>query len=311
MKTYFVKRVLMSLPVAAGVLVLVFLLMHMVPGDPVEVMLGESAAPADREALRESLHLDEPLVTQFGLFMKELFTGGLESIFYHRPVLDVISGRLGNTVVLALSALIVSLLVSIPLGVAAAVRRGGAVDAGAMGFSLVGVSMPTFWLGPMLILVFSIKLGWLPVSGKGGLAHLVLPSLTLGFGMAAIVSRMVRGSLLDILGREYLRVARAKGLSERVVIAKHALRNALIPTITIVGLQAGALLSGAIITETIFAWPGVGRLLIDAINTRDFPLVQGAVIVIALSYVLVNLVTDLLYAVADPRVRFEGKTDAG
>jgi ABC-type dipeptide/oligopeptide/nickel transport system permease component len=180
-----------------------------------------------------------------------------------------------------------------------------------MGFSLIGVSMPSFWLGPMLILLFSIKLGWLPVSGKGTLSHLVLPAVTLGFGMAAIVSRMIRGSLLEVMGEEYLKLARAKGLPERTVILRHALRNALIPTITIVGLQAGALFSGAIITETIFAWPGVGRLLIDAIHARDFPLVQGAVIVIALSYVLVNLFTDLLYAAADPRVRFTGEQSGG
>ncbi len=304
MRDYILRRVALSIPVAFGVLVLVFLLMHVMPGDPVEVMLGESAAPADREALRSALHLDEPLVTQFGLFMRDLFTGRLESIFYRRPVSEEILARLPATAELALAALAISLAVSIPLGVAAAVRRGTAVDAGAMGFSLVGVSMPTFWLGPMLILVFSIGLGWTPVSGRDGALHLALPALTLGLGMAAIVSRMTRGSLIDVMGREYLRTARAKGLSEKVVVGRHALANALIPVISIVGLQAGALFSGAIITETIFAWPGIGRLLIDAINSRDFPLVQGTVIFIALSYVLVNLATDILYAVADPRVRY-------
>lgn len=304
MTKYFIKRIALSIPVAAGVLVMVFLLMHLVPGDPVEVMLGERAVEADREALRASLHLDEPLHVQFGLFLRDLFTGKLESVFYHRPVMEELTTRLWATIELALAALLISLMVSIPLGIIAAVRKGSAVDAGAMGFSLLGVSMPSFWLGPMLILLFSIKLGWLPVSGRGGLSHLVLPALTLGLGMAAIVSRMVRGSLLDVMGEEYLRVARAKGLPERRVILLHALRNALIPVITVVGLQTGALFSGAIITETIFAWPGIGRLLIDSIHTRDFPLVQGAVIMIALSYVVVNLMTDLLYAIADPRVRF-------
>lgn len=306
MRTYLIKRILLSLPVAAGVLVLVFLLMHLAPGDPVEVMLGENAAPADREALRAALHLDEPLVAQFGFFVRDLALGELESIFYHRPVIEEVATRLWATIELAAAALLISLSISFPLGVIAAVKKGRAADALAMGFSLLGVSMPTFWLGPMLILVLSIKLGWLPVSGRGGLSHLVLPAVTLGTGMAAIVSRMLRGSLIEVMNQEYLRVARAKGLSERTVVLKHALRNALIPAITVVGLQAGALLSGAIITETIFAWPGIGRLLIDSIHTRDFPLVQGTVIVIALSYVIINLVTDLVYAAADPRVRLEG-----
>jgi len=295
------------LPVAAGVLVLVFVLIHLVPGDPVEAMLGESAAAADRAALREALHLDEPLAAQFFLFMRDLFTGRLESIFYQRAVMKEVLVRLAATIELAVAALAVSLLISIPLGIIAAVRRGTAIDAGAMGFSLLGMSLPTFWLGPMLVLVFSIKLGCLPVSGRGTPAHLVLPALTLGTGMAAIVSRMLRGSLVEAINEAYVVTARSKGLPERTVIVKHAMRNALIPAITVVGLQAGALLSGAIITETIFAWPGVGRLLIDAIRTRDFPLVQGTVIVIALSYVLINLVTDLLYAAADPRVRLSGE----
>jgi ABC-type dipeptide/oligopeptide/nickel transport system permease component len=287
MRSYLGRRLLLSVPVVIGVLVLVFALMHLAPGDPVEAMLGESAAAADRSALRA-----------------DLFRGRLESVFYHRPVLGEVQTRLWATAQLALAALGISLLVAVPLGILAAARRGGALDAGAMGFSLLGVSMPSFWLGPMLILLFSIKLGWLPVSGSGGLAHLLLPALTLGLGMAAIVSRMIRGTLLDTLPQPYVRTARAKGAAERTVILRHALMNALIPAITIVGLQAGALLSGAIITETIFAWPGIGRLLIDAINARDYPLAQGAVLAIALCYVAVNLVTDLAYAAADPRVRY-------
>ena len=304
MRGYLLKRLGLSVPVVFGVLVLVFMLMHFAPGDPVEVMLGESAAPADREALRSALHLDEPLPEQFYHFLRDLFTGRLESIFYHRPVIGEVLGRLAATAQLAAAALVISLLFAVPLGVLAAWRRGGALDASAMGFSLLGVSMPSFWLGPMFILLFSIKLGWLPVSGRGGLAHLVLPALTLGLGMAAIVSRMVRGSLLEVLPEPYVRTARAKGATERRALLKHALANALIPAITVIGLQAGALLSGAIITETIFAWPGIGRLLIDAINARDYPLAQGAVIVIALTYVAINLATDLVYAAVDPRVRF-------
>ena len=306
MRTYLFKRLLLSLPVAAGVLVLVFLLLHLVPGDPVEAMLSESASAVDRERLREALHLNDPLPEQFGRFVADLATGRLESITTRQPVLPEVWAKLRATALLALCALAVSLSVALPLGVVAAVRRGSGLDAAAMGFSLLGAALPSFWLGPMLALVFSIQLGWLPVSGAGGPAHLVLPSLTLGLGMAAIVSRMVRGTLLDVLQEDYLRAARAKGLAERTVILRHALRNTLIPTITIVGLQAGALLSGAIITETIFAWPGIGRLLIDAIKARDYPKVQAAVLAIALCYVAVNLVTDLAYALADPRVRFAG-----
>lgn len=300
------QRVLLTLAAAFGVLVLVFLLLHLTPGDPVEVMLGENAAAADRAALRHELHLDEPLLTQFGLFLSDFFQGKLNSLYYHRPVMAEVKDRFLATAELAAAALFLSLIFAVPLGILAAVKKGGGVDAAAMGFSLVGVSLPSFWLGPMLILFFSIKLQWLPVSGRGGLAHLCLPALTLGLGMAAMVSRMVRGSLLDVMRAEYLRVARAKGLPERRVVLRHALRNALIPVITVIGLQAGALLSGAIITETIFAWPGLGRLVIDGIRARDFPLVQGTVIVIALTYVLINLITDLLYAVADPRIRFGG-----
>ncbi len=307
---YFIKRILLSLPVAFGVLVLVFLLIHLAPGDPVDVMLGDQASSADREQLRNDLHLNDPLLLQFGIFMRELFTGELKSLFSGKPVMESVFSRLWATVQLALAALAVSLAISIPMGVVAAIKRGTGVDHAAMGFSLLGVSMPTFWLGPMLILVFSIKLGWTPVSGQAGISHIILPALTLGAGMAAIVSRMIRSSLLEAMDEDFIRTARAKGLSEWAVVTRHGLRNALIPVITVVGLQAGALLSGAIITETIFVWPGIGRLLIEAINSRDFPLVQGAVLVIAMSYVIINLITDLLYAAFDPRVRLSGTGNA-
>lgn len=308
MKVYLLKRIALVIPVALGALVLVFFLLHLAPGDPVEIMLGESAALQDRERLRAELHLDQPLSRQFYFFVRDLGSGRLRSISYNRSATGLVLSRMGATLELAAAALVVSLLVSVPLGVLAAVKKGTGLDAAAMGFSMFGVSMPSFWLGPMLILLFSIGLGWTPVSGRGGFSHLVLPAVTLGLGMAAIVSRMIRGSLLDVMGEEFLTVARAKGLSERRVILKHAFRNALIPTISIVGLQAGALFSGAIITETIFAWPGIGSLLIESIHKRDFPLTQAAVIVIALSYVLVNLATDLVYAAADPRVRFSDES---
>ena len=307
MRSYLLRRILLTLPVLLGATVLVFVFIHLIPGDPVEVMLGESASTADRIALRHQLHLDEPLPAQFGLFFTGLATGELESIFYHEPVSRKVLGRLGATMELAAAAMILACLFAIPLGIIAALRRHTWADAAATGFSLLGVSVPNFWLGPMLILIFSLKLQWLPVSGRGGLSHLALPALTLGLAMAALLSRMTRASLLEVLGEPHLTAARARGLAERWVILKHALRNAAVPILTVIGLQFGALLSGAIITETIFAWPGLGRLLIESIQTRDFPLVQGCVLAIALSYVIVNLLTDLLYTAADPRIRLEGK----
>lgn len=307
MRSYLLKRLLLTLPVLIGASVLVFLFIHLIPGDPVEVMLGESASPADRAALRHQLHLDEPLSVQFGLFFSGLATGKLESIFYREPVSRKVFARLGATFELALAAMALACLFALPLGIVAALRRGRWADSLSTGFALLGVSIPNFWLGPMLILVFSLKLGWLPVSGRGGLYHLALPALTLGLAMAALLSRMTRASLLEALSEPHLTAARARGLSEPRVILKHALRNAAVPILTIIGLQFGALLSGAIITETIFAWPGLGRLLIEAIQTRDFPLVQGSVLAIALTYVMVNLITDLLYTAVDPRVRLEGR----
>ena len=307
MHSYLLKRLLLTLPVLIGASVLVFLFIHLIPGDPVEVMLGESASPADRAALRQELHLDEPLSVQFGLFFSGLATGQLESIFYREPVSRKVLARLGATFELALAAMALACFFAIPLGILAAIRRGRLADSFSTGFALLGVSIPNFWLGPMLILLFSLKLGWLPVSGRGGLSHLALPALTLGLAMAALLSRMTRASLCEALSEPHLTAARARGLPERWVILKHALRNAGVPILTVLGLQFGALLSGAIITETIFAWPGLGRLLIEAIQTRDFPLVQGCVLAIALTYVLVNLLTDLLYTAVDPRVRLEGR----
>jgi peptide/nickel transport system permease protein len=307
MRGFFLRRLAVVIPTVIGAVTLVFFFLHMIPGDPVEVMLGETAQQADKERLREELGLNQSLYVQYGRFMAGVVQGNLGgSYFYRRPVIQVIVERVPATVELALAAFLVAGLIAIPLGIIAALREGTAVDNAAVLFSLVGVSVPNFWLGPLLIILFSIKLGWFPVSGKAGLASLVLPAITLGAAFAAILSRMTRASLLERLGEDYLVVARAKGLPEWKVILKHALRNALIPIITVMGLQIGALLSGAIITENVFSWPGIGTLLINAIEARDYPLVQGCILFISLSYVLVNLLTDLFYGWADPRIRLKG-----
>ncbi|MDC4204859.1 MAG: ABC transporter permease [Candidatus Manganitrophus sp.] len=305
MARFLIRRLLWSGPVLLGVLTLVFFLIHLIPGDPIDVMLGERAAEADRAALREALHLDDPILTQYGRFLAGVARGDLgRSLTSQRPVAGLILARYPATLQLAAAALLIALLIALPLGILSAVRPRTAVDAGGLLFSLFGVSMPTFWLGPLLIILFSLKLDWLPVSGRHGIASLVLPALTLGLGMSAILVRMTRSSLLEIFPKEFVLTARAKGLPERRVILRHALRNALIPLLTVVGLQIGALLTGSIITETIFSWPGLGRLTIQAIQGRDYPLVQGCILAIALTYLLVNLLIDLLYAAVDPRVQY-------
>ena len=304
MSLYLRRRLLLTVPVLLGVSTLVFLFVHLIPGDPVEVMLGEQALATDKEALRRNLGLDRPLHLQYVGFIKGLLTGTLgRSLFTDEPVGETLLRHLGPTALLAGASLLIALAFALPLGILAALRQGSLLDRGAILLALTGVAIPNFVLGPLLILAFSIGLGWTPVSGAEGPSHLILPALTLGTAMAGILSRMIRSSLLETLGEEYLRTARAKGLPERAVILRHALRTSLIPVITVVGLQAGGLLSGALITETIFAWPGLGRLTIQAINSRDYPLVQGAVLFIALGYVTVNFITDLLYARADPRIR--------
>jgi peptide/nickel transport system permease protein len=297
---------LLLLPVAWGVSTLVFLLIHLTPGDPVEVMLGETALPAAREALRRTLHLDRSLPEQYFLFLQGLFTGDLGiSLFSRESVSTTILKALPATIELALAGLVVALMIALPLGVLAAVKKDSGLDHGSRFVALLGISIPNFVLGPLLILAFAIQLDWLPVSGRGGFAHLVLPALTMGMALAGILSRMVRASLLEVLGQEYIRAARAKGLSEGRVILRHGLVASLIPVITVVGLQIGALLSGAIITEIIFAWPGLGRLTLQAIQARDYPLVQGCVLMFSFGYVLVNTATDLLYAYVDPRIRYD------
>jgi peptide/nickel transport system permease protein len=298
-----VGRLAAAASVVLGVCTLVFLLIHLVPGDPVEAMLGEGARPADRAALTAGLGLDRPLGEQYLSYLARLSRLDLgQSFVYQRPVADLLAERLPATLTLAAVALGLALLLAVPLGVLAACRRGLALDGAAMGFSLLGSSIPNFWLGPLLILVFSLWLGWTPVSGREGPASLILPALTLGTSLAAILARMVRSSVLEVLGEDYIRTARAKGLSPAAVLWGHALRNAWLPVLTLVGLQLGGLLGGAVITETVFAWPGVGSLLVEAIQGRDYPVVQGCVLLISLAYVLVNTGTDLVYAWVDPRI---------
>lgn len=305
MKRHFLNRLLLFFPTLLGVLTLVFFLIHLVPGDPIEVMLGETASSADKETLRRELGLDQPLWTQYIRFLTGLVLGDLgRSLYEQTSVKELILTRFPATLQLTLAAMGVALLIAFPLGIMAAVENRSWIDRLSLLFSLLGLAMPNFWLGPLLMIVFSIELGWLPVSGRGGMSHLILPSLTLGMAMASILTRMVRSSLLEVIHEDYIQTARAKGLSEWRVWLKHALRNSLLSVITIVGLQFGALLAGSIITETIFSWPGLGRLTVQAIQTRDYPLVQGCILVIAISYLVVNLLTDLLYQLVDPRISY-------
>ncbi|MAT64806.1 MAG: glutathione ABC transporter permease GsiC [Gammaproteobacteria bacterium] len=298
------RRLLSTAIVVLGVVVLVFLLIHLIPGDPVDVMLGEAATAADREALRHQLGLDRPLAVQLGDYLGGLVQGDLgQSLQQRRPITELLAERIPATLELALAALAFTLLLALPLGLLAAVRRNSGWDRGAMAFSLLGVSIPNFWLGPLLILLFAVGLGWLPVSGRDAPGALILPALTLGLSLAAVLSRMVRSSVLEVLGEDFIRSAYARGLSTRQVLTRHALPNALLPVITVLGLQLGTLLAGAVITEVVFGWPGLGSLTIEAIQGRDYPLVQACVLLISLSYVLVNALTDLLYAGIDPRIR--------
>jgi peptide/nickel transport system permease protein len=307
MLSYLAQRLAGAILVVFGVISIVFLLIHLIPGDPVEIMLGESASAADREALRVALGLDQPVMLQFAHYLHGLMQFDLgTSLQSHRPVTDLLRERLPATLLLAGVTLAVTLALALPLGVLAAVHRGSPWDGGAMAFSMLGVSIPNFWLGPLLILVFSLWLGWFPVSGREGVGSVVLPAVTLGTGLAAVLSRMVRSSMLEVLGEDYIRTARAKGLPPQRVMLRHGLRNALLPVITLLGLQLGALLAGAVITETVFSWPGIGLLTIEAIQSRDYPVVQACVLLISVGYVLVNLLTDIAYAWADPRIRLGG-----
>ncbi|HET9695275.1 MAG TPA: nickel ABC transporter permease [Terriglobales bacterium] len=297
-------RLVYTLPVIWLVVSVVFLMIHLVPGDPIQLMLGEGTAAADIQKARHDYGLDQPLSQQYAHYWKGVLHGDLgRSIRFNQNVSQVIAQRYPYTLKLTLSALAVAIFISIPAGVISARRRNRWQDR-VLGFvSLLGLSFPNFALGPILILFFAIFLGWLPVSGSGTWAHMILPAVTMGSALAAILTRMVRTAMLEELGQDYIRTARAKGLPERTVVYKHALRNAMIPVLTVIGLQFGAMLAGAVVTETIFAGPGVGRLLIQAITTRDYLLVQGCILAIGLTYIAVNLLTDVLYSLANPRIR--------
>ena len=302
---FLIKKLSSFASVIFGVLLLTFLLIHLVPGDPVEVMLGESASVADRGALRADLGLNQPLISQFGSYLSKLSHGDFgNSIHTKQPIVEMLKTRYPATLKLALLSLLIGLSIGVPLGVYAALKAGHWQDFVVTIVSVRLSAMPAFWLGPMLMLLFAVWLGWLPVSGMDTNTSIILPAVTLGFGLSAILTRMTRTSLLEVLNDDYIRTARAKGLSEKTVIIRHALRAALLPIITIVGLQMGSLLAGTVITETVFGWDGVGRLLVESIEKRDYPVTQACVLVVALSYVLVNLATDVLYRFADPRVKF-------
>lgn len=298
-------RLVSAAIVMLGVSTITFALLHVVPGDPVEVMLGESASIADREALRHDLGLDKPFITQWMAFQRDLIHLDFgDSLYSKKPIKTLIAERAPWTALLALVSLLVALLIAVPLGTAAALKVGTSVDTLASSLSLLGVSIPNFLFGPLLIIIFSISLGWFPTSGKEGVGSIVLPALTLGSSLAAVLSRMIRASLLEVMSEEYVVAAQARGLSKLRVLMVHIYPNASLPVLTVIGLQLGALLGGAVITEIIFSWPGIGQLLIEGIQRRDYPVVQACVLVVSFVYVLVNMLTDIAYSHLDPRISF-------
>ena len=312
MRVYIVRRLLLTVPTILGTSLLVFLILHLVPGDPAAVIAGPTA-PADVVAsIRTQLGLDQPIMVQYWRYLSNALRGDLgRSILSRRRVSDEVATAFVNTLELVIAARIWSLLIGIPIGVLAAARRRSVFDKLSMVTALLGLSLPIFWIGLMAMWLFAVKLGWLPISGRGGpmwtaagLQHLVLPALTLGGVQVPALARLTRSSVLEALSQDYVRTARAKGLAERLVVAKHALKNAMLPVVTVIGLQFAGLLGGAVVTETIFSWPGLGRLAVTAILTRDFPIVQGTILVSAITFVTINLLTDFLYAVLDPRIKY-------
>lgn len=300
----FLRRALLTIPVALGVMTITFFMIHLIPGDPVDLILGDLANPLDKIEMRAKLGLDQNIQTQYVNFLSKAVRGKFgESLFSKKPVSQLIFGRIGATVQLATASMFLAILFGIPLGVFAAVKHYTIYDRLLVTFGLMGMSFPGFFLGPLLIYVFAILLGWFPVGERGGISHLVLPAVSLALPLGAVLMRMTRASMLDVLHEDYVRVAKAKGLNSFKIFYVHALRNALIPIITIVGLQFGAILTGTVITETIFDWPGLGTLLFDAIQRRDYPLVQGCVLVVSLVYVTINFLTDIAYIIAHPKMR--------
>lgn len=304
--THFIaRRILLAIPTLFGVLVVAFLLLYIAPGDPVESMIGERADAATIARLRAQLHLDDPLPSRFGHYVASVVTGDLgRSYITNRPITEDIRERFPKTMQLAIAAMILATVIGISLGVLSARHPGGAIDRLSLGIAYLGISFPVYWVGLLLILLFAVTVRWLPPSGYGSLRFLVLPALTLGMRSVAFQARMTRSAMLDALGADYVRTARAKGLSEWIVTMRHALRNALIPVITVLGLDFGAYLTGSILTETIFSWPGIGRYVVNAISRRDLPAIQGSVLFLSTVFVIVNLITDIAYAKADPRVSF-------
>lgn len=303
---YILKRLLSTIPVLIGISLLLFFMLRMLPGDPAQVLAGQMASREDIESIRQQLGLDKPIFVQYGLFLSRLARLDLgRSARTQNPVIREIWARLPNTVLLAVCAIMLACLFGIPAGILSAVRPYTWVDYLFTSMALFGISMPVFWLGLMLVVVFSVILQWLPAGGTGSWKHLVLPSFTLAAFVVAFIARMTRASMMEALSQDYTTTARSKGLKENVVILKHALKNALIPIITVVGLQFGLLLGGAVLTETVFAWPGMGRLIVDSILGRDYPMIQGAILIFGLLYILVNLAVDLIYAYIDPRIRYD------
>ncbi|TYB81323.1 ABC transporter permease [Maritimibacter fusiformis] len=326
MAAYIIRRLLLFVPMALGIVTVTFGLLLLIPGDPAAVLLGQEATPEGIASLRRALGLDDPWYLRLGGYIANLLQGDMgRSIFQNAPVSEIILGRLGATVELAVVALLMSVALGVFLGVVAAIRQGGVIDAAAMLFAQLGISMPVYWLALLLMLAFAVQLGWLPAIGRGeplveafglalignpaplweSLTHIALPALSLALNSAAVISRLVRTSMLEVLNEDFIRTARAKGIRSRAVVWKHGLRNALLPVLSVIGLRFGALLGGAILTETIFAWPGLGQLTISAISQRDLPLIQGIVLTFAMIYALITLTVDLLYAAVDPRIRLK------
>jgi len=305
MLQYVVKRLLSTIPVLIGISLLLFFMLRMLPGDPAQVLAGQMASPQEVENIRHQLGLDRPIPTQYALFLGRLARFDLgRSARTQNPVTEEIWARLPNTILLAVVAITLACLFGIPAGILSAVRPYTWLDYLVTSAALFGISMPVFWLGLMLVVVFAVLLQWLPAGGTGSWKHVILPSVTLAAFVVAFIARMTRSSMLEALSQDYTTTARAKGLREQVVVVKHALRNALIPIITVVGLQFGLLLGGAVLTETVFAWPGLGRLIVDSILARDYPVIQGAILIFGLLYILVNLAVDVTYALVDPRIHY-------
>ncbi len=302
---FIIRRLILLIPVLVGVSVIAFLMLHLAPGDPAELLAGLEASAEDVAALRVRFGLDKPLFIQYFMFLKGLFDGSLISLKYEIPAASVIIPRIFNTLKLACASIVVAVAVGTVAGILSAVRRHSIVDYLSTTMALLGVSMPVFWWGLVLIMIFSVYLMWLPSGGMGGLRYLVLPAIVLGTSSAGVIARMTRSSMMDILRQDYITTAKSKGLPSRIVIYRHALRNALIPTVTVVGLEFGYMLAGAVLTETVFSWPGVGRLIVDSIMARDYPVVQASLLLVAGLFVLVNLGVDVLYAFLDPRIRYD------